>query len=67
MSEEEQTRKELKKDMDAITSLMSSIRAASMALSSVPHNVELLAQLKEGMAKIKTHQEQIETMLFSGK
>ena len=42
VSEEEQTRKELKKDMDAINALVSSIRAASMALSSVPHNVELL-------------------------
>ena len=67
VSEEEQTRKELKKDMDAINALVSSIRAASMALSSVPHNVELLKQLKDGMVKIKNHEESIETMLFSGK
>ena len=53
--------------MDAINALVSSIRAASMALSSVPHNVELLKQLKDGMVRIKNHEESIETMLFSGK
>ncbi|CAE7255958.1 unnamed protein product, partial [Symbiodinium sp. CCMP2456] len=67
VSEEEQTRKELKKDIDAISALLSSCRAASMSLSTLPHNSELLKLLKEGMVKTKGHQEHIETLIFSGK
>ena len=38
-----------------------------MSLSKLPHNTELLGQLKEGMVKIKGHQEHIENLIFSGK
>ena len=67
VTEEEAVRKELNKDLTAITNLMSNCRAASMAVSTMPCTAELQKDLKEKIVMVKQHQDKIEEMVFGKK
>ena len=56
--------KELNKDLDAITTLMKSCRAASLTLSKLPHTAEMQQALGDKMDVVKAHQEHLEGMVF---
>eukprot|EP00439_Symbiodinium_sp_Y106_P065253 s3639_g10.t1 len=67
VSEEEAVRKELNKDLTAISTLMSNCRAASLAVSVMPCTAELQKDLKEKIVQVKHHQDKIEEMVFGKK
>ena len=60
-------RKELNKDLTAISTLMSNCRAASLAVSVMPCTAELQKDLKEKIVQVKHHQDKIEEMVFGKK
>ena len=64
-TEEEAEKKEVNKDLTAITQLLSASRAASLALKKLDHTAELQADLKEKTQKVKEHQDVLETKVFS--
>ena len=64
LSDEDAEMKELNKDLDAITTLMKSCRAASLTLSKLPHTAEMQQALGDKMDVVKAHQEHLEGMVF---
>ena len=67
MSDEELARRELKKDTDAISALLSSARSASMALSKRPLHEELTRKLKVLVEAVKKHQTTVDDIVFGSK
>ena len=62
-SEEEAEQKELQKDLNAITALISQSRATALALSKLDYTSEMQQDLKEKTAAVQQHQEALETMV----
>ena len=66
-TEQEIERKELNKDLTAITQLLTAARAASLALSQLAHTSEMQSDLKDKMEKVKKHQETLDNKVFGQK